>query len=152
NFARLQDDLLDVEDQLQYARRYYNGAVRDLNDAVQHVPDLLVARTFGFGEAAFFDAAGASRAAPAVEARVRSVRAPRCWPGCWRPPCCFPRGRWPPNGSSPTTSPSTSRPTAASTSPSTSACAPRAAGSAAASIANSRSATRTSRATTSWWA
>ncbi|MGY1459616.1 MULTISPECIES: LemA family protein [unclassified Luteimonas] len=67
NFMRLQDDLVDVEEQLQYARRYYNGAVRDLNDAVQRVPDVLVARTFGFGQAAFFQAAADSRAAPAVE-------------------------------------------------------------------------------------
>ncbi len=67
NFARLQDDLVDVEEHLQYARRYYNGAVRDLNDAVQRVPDVLVARSFGFGEAAFFQAAADSRAAPMVE-------------------------------------------------------------------------------------
>lgn len=67
NFARLQDDLVDIEEQLQYARRYYNGAVRDLNDAVQRVPDVLVARTFGFGEAAFFQAAADSRAVPAVD-------------------------------------------------------------------------------------
>ena len=67
NFARLQEDLVDVEDHLQFARRYYNGAVRDLNDAVQRVPDLLVARGFGFREAAFFQAAADSRAAPAVD-------------------------------------------------------------------------------------
>ena len=48
NFAQLQRDLVQVEEQLQYARRFYNGAVRDLNDTVQRVPDLLVARSFGF--------------------------------------------------------------------------------------------------------
>ena len=67
NFARLQSDLVDVEEQLQYARRFYNGAVRDLNDGVQRVPDVLVARSFGFGEAAFFQAAADSRAAPVVD-------------------------------------------------------------------------------------
>lgn len=67
NFARLQQDLVDVEEHLQYARRYYNGAVRDLNDAVQRVPDLLVARSFGFQAAAFFQAGPDSRAAPAVD-------------------------------------------------------------------------------------
>ena len=67
NFAALQRDLVDVEEQLQYARRFYNGAVRDLNDGVQRVPDVLVARTFGFGEAAFFQAAADDRAAPVVE-------------------------------------------------------------------------------------
>src|SRR5690606_18495358 len=67
NFAQLQRDLVEVEEHLQYARRFYNGAVRDLNDTVQRVPDLLVARTLGFGEAEFFQADAAHRAAPVVE-------------------------------------------------------------------------------------
>lgn len=67
SFARLQEDLVDVEEQLQYARRFYNGAARDLNDGVQRVPDVLVARSFGFHQAAFFQAAADSRAAPAVD-------------------------------------------------------------------------------------
>lgn len=67
NFAALQRDLVEVEEQLQYARRFYNGAVRDLNDGVQRVPDVLVARTFGFGEAAFFQAGADSREAPPVD-------------------------------------------------------------------------------------
>lgn len=67
NFLALQRDLVDVEEHLQYARRFYNGAVRDLNDQVQRVPDVLVARAFGFREAAFFQAAADSRAAPAVD-------------------------------------------------------------------------------------
>lgn len=67
NFMRLQDELVATEEQLQYARRFYNGAVRDLNDGAQRVPDVLVARTFGFGEAAFFQAGADSRSAPAVD-------------------------------------------------------------------------------------
>mgnify|MGYP003434107713 FL=1 len=67
NFAQLQRDLVQVEEQLQYARRFYNGAVRDLNDGVQRVPDLLVARTFGFRDAEFFQADDAGRAAVKVE-------------------------------------------------------------------------------------
>lgn len=67
NFAQLQQDLVEVEEQLQYARRFYNGAVRDLNDGVQRVPDLLVARTFGFRDAEFFQADDAGRAAVKVE-------------------------------------------------------------------------------------
>ena len=67
NFAQLQRDLVEVEEQLQYARRFYNGAVRDLNDGVQRVPDLLVARTFGFRDAEFFQADDAGRAAVKVE-------------------------------------------------------------------------------------
>ncbi|MFC0356383.1 LemA family protein [Pseudofulvimonas gallinarii] len=67
NFQQLQRDLVDVEEHLQYARRYYNGAVRDYNDAGQRFPDLFIARAFGFGQAEFFQAEGAARAAVAVE-------------------------------------------------------------------------------------
>lgn len=67
NFAQLQRDLVDVEEQLQYARRFYNGSVRDFNDAVQRFPDLLVARAAGFGEAEFFQADEDGRAAIKVE-------------------------------------------------------------------------------------
>ena len=67
NFAQLQRDLVQVEEQLQYARRFYNGAVRDFNDTVQRVPDLLVARGFGFANAEFFQANENDRAAVKVE-------------------------------------------------------------------------------------
>ena len=67
NFAQLQRDLVQVEEQLQYARRFYNGAVRDFNDTVQRVPDLLVARSFGFANAEFFQANENDRAAVKVE-------------------------------------------------------------------------------------
>ncbi|MCD9032309.1 LemA family protein [Luteimonas sp. Y-2-2-4F] len=67
NFARLQADLVDVEEHLQFARRFYNGAVRELNDAVQRVPDVIVARAAGFREAEFFQAGDEARPAPAVE-------------------------------------------------------------------------------------
>src|SRR5215468_5089467 len=47
NFLALQRDLVDVEDHLQYARRFYNGAVRELNTKMQHFPELLLAAPFG---------------------------------------------------------------------------------------------------------
>ena len=67
NFMQLQRDLVEVEEHLQYARRFYNGAVRDLNDGVQRFPDLAVARGFGFADAEFFQAGEGGRAAPRVE-------------------------------------------------------------------------------------
>jgi LemA protein len=67
NFAQLQRDLVEVEEHLQYARRFYNGAARDYNDAVQRVPDLAVARTFGFQPSEFYEAAEAERPAVRVE-------------------------------------------------------------------------------------
>jgi LemA protein len=56
NFSQLQRDLVKVEETLQYARRFYNGAVRDYNVGVQRVPDVVLARAFGFSEAEFYQA------------------------------------------------------------------------------------------------
>jgi LemA protein len=67
NFLKLQDQLAEIEDQLQMARRYYNGTVRDLNISIQSVPDSLVARPLGFREEPFFELDDrAEAAAPAV--------------------------------------------------------------------------------------
>jgi LemA protein len=67
NFLALQRDLVEVENQLQYARRFYNGAVRDYNDAVQRVPDLAVARAFAFAGGEFYQAEAEQRASVAVK-------------------------------------------------------------------------------------
>jgi LemA protein len=44
NFLQLQESLLEVEDHLQYARRFYNGAVRIFNTRIESFPHLLLAR------------------------------------------------------------------------------------------------------------
>jgi LemA protein len=67
NFLQLQRDLVAVEEQLQYARRFYNGAVRDYNDGTQRFPDAMIARGFGFGGAEFFQAGEDERTAIRVE-------------------------------------------------------------------------------------
>ena len=54
NFAQLQQQLVDIENQLQYARRYYNGAVRNLNTNVERFPNLLIANLFKFKQSEFF--------------------------------------------------------------------------------------------------
>ena len=41
--------------QIQYARRYYNGAVNNLNTRVATFPDVIPARLFGFGPAEYFE-------------------------------------------------------------------------------------------------
>ena len=55
NFLELQRQLAELEDQLQMARRYYNGTVRDYNIGIQSFPDLLLARVTGFHEEHFFE-------------------------------------------------------------------------------------------------
>ena len=55
NFLDLQKSLTDVEDQIQYARRYYNGTVRDYNILVETFPSNLIATLGGFRVAEFFE-------------------------------------------------------------------------------------------------
>jgi LemA protein len=55
NFLQLQTDITEVENHIQYARRYYNGAVKALNVRVESFPDNLVAKLFGFRTADYFD-------------------------------------------------------------------------------------------------
>ena len=47
-------NLVEVEDQIQYARRYYNGTVRNFNTAVESFPNNVVAGLFSFSKAEFF--------------------------------------------------------------------------------------------------
>lgn len=66
-FRQLHSSLVEIEEYLQYARRYYNGSVRDNNNLVEGFPSMLVARTFGFVNANFFEIELASqRAAPEI--------------------------------------------------------------------------------------
>jgi LemA protein len=68
NFRQLQAELTEVEDHLQYSRRFYNGAVRIYNTRVQSFPHLLVARPLGFQSAEYFAVDDArERNTPAVE-------------------------------------------------------------------------------------
>ena len=66
NFIALQRDLVDIENHLQYARRFYNGAVRDLNTRLERVPDLFVGRISGFSREPFFQAGEGEREVPSV--------------------------------------------------------------------------------------
>jgi LemA protein len=67
NFLQLQRDLVETEDHLQYARRFYNGAVHIYNTRIESFPDMLVAKPFAFSPAEFFAVDDAEvRAAPRV--------------------------------------------------------------------------------------
>jgi LemA protein len=63
NFLQLQNQLAEVEDNIQMARRYYNGAVRNLNISIQSFPDVIVARMLGFREEPFFELESRAEAA-----------------------------------------------------------------------------------------
>ena len=66
NFLDLQEELTDTEDKIEMARRFYNGAVREMNIKVKSVPSNLVAGPFGFRAQPFFEIEPADRAAPDV--------------------------------------------------------------------------------------
>jgi LemA protein len=55
NFLQLQAELVDTEDKIQASRRFYNGAVRDLNIKIKTFPTILFARMLGFAEREFFE-------------------------------------------------------------------------------------------------
>ena len=55
SYLKLMQGLTEVEQHIQYARRYYNGAVRELNVRVQSFPSNLVAALFGFRPAEYFE-------------------------------------------------------------------------------------------------
>ena len=66
NFLDLQRALADTEDKIEMARRFYNGAVRELNTLVASVPANFIAAVFGFSERAYFEAKATDRAAPSA--------------------------------------------------------------------------------------
>ncbi len=67
NFIQLQQSLADIEDQIQLARRYYNGAARNFNILIQSFPSNLVAGTFHFTPVEYFEIEDAAeRAVPKV--------------------------------------------------------------------------------------
>lgn len=55
NFQQLQQELVDTEDKIQAARRFYNGAARDLNIKATIFPNNMVAGMMGFKEREFFE-------------------------------------------------------------------------------------------------
>ncbi|MHA7899669.1 MAG: LemA family protein [Henriciella sp.] len=66
NFKELQDELLETENKIEMARRFYNGAVREMNVAVESFPGNLVAGPLGFKRRHFFEIAMTDRAMPEI--------------------------------------------------------------------------------------
>lgn len=57
NFLQLQTQLQELENNIEYARRYYNAVVRDFNITIESVPSNIVASMFNFKQAEFFELA-----------------------------------------------------------------------------------------------
>ena len=54
NFLQLQSQLQDLENNIEYARRYYNAVVRDYNILIESFPSNLIASQFGFKQEELF--------------------------------------------------------------------------------------------------
>jgi len=68
HFLKLQQELVNTEDRIQAARRFYNGNVRDYRNKCETFPSNLVANLFNFQPADYFDVE------PAVRDQVPSAR------------------------------------------------------------------------------
>lgn len=63
NFLQLQGEMSDIENKLAAARRFFNSATRELNNAVQTFPANLFAGLFGFQKEPMFEIAAEDRTA-----------------------------------------------------------------------------------------
>ncbi len=68
NFQALQGQLTNIEGEIEKARRYYNGTARDYNIAIESFPGNVLAGTFKFGPASYFEIEdSAERSVPQVK-------------------------------------------------------------------------------------
>lgn len=68
NFRQLSESLGEIEDHIQYARRYYNGSVRIFNTRIQSFPQVFIAKPFNFQAAEYFEVEDKTqRSSPTVE-------------------------------------------------------------------------------------
>jgi LemA protein len=69
NFLSLQTDLKELETKLNQSRRYYNGTVRDYNQAIAVFPNNLLAGMYGFRPETFLEEPESAREVPKVSFR-----------------------------------------------------------------------------------
>ncbi len=67
NFLQLQRELVNTEDRIQAARRFYNGNVRDYRNKCETFPSSLVAGVFGFEPQDYFQVPPSVREVPNAE-------------------------------------------------------------------------------------
>jgi LemA protein len=67
HFLKLQQELVNTEDRIQAARRFYNGNVRDYRNKCESFPSSIVASMFGFKPIEFFDVEPATRETPQTQ-------------------------------------------------------------------------------------
>lgn len=71
NFLKLQSTLAEIEEDLSYARQFYNDAVTIYNNKIQLFPGSMIASMFNFQEEAFFDAVKEAEVAPKIKIETK---------------------------------------------------------------------------------
>lgn len=68
NFLQLQSSLSEIEGDIEKARRYYNGNVREQNTLIESFPSNIIANMFNFAKSVFFELENpAEKQAPSVK-------------------------------------------------------------------------------------
>lgn len=67
NFLKLQQELVNTEDRIQAARRFFNGNVRDYRNKCQMFPSSIIAGMFGFQPQDYFNVSPSVREVPDVQ-------------------------------------------------------------------------------------
>ncbi|HEX5455744.1 MAG TPA: LemA family protein [Candidatus Saccharimonadales bacterium] len=71
NFKALQDELVDTEDKIQAARRFYNGSARDLNIKIKTFPNVIFAGMLGYKPYEFFEVSESEKEAVSKPTAVK---------------------------------------------------------------------------------
>jgi len=69
NFLKLQDELADIEDKIQAARRFFNGTVQEYNTQIELFPSSVIAKIFSFTKSEFFELSESDPAKKNVEVK-----------------------------------------------------------------------------------
>ena len=67
HFVKLQQELINTEDRIQAARRFYNGNVRDYRNKCETFPSAIIASMFSFKPEEFFSVPPSVKEVPNVE-------------------------------------------------------------------------------------
>lgn len=75
NYLELQKELVNTEDRIQAARRFYNGNVRDYRNKCEAFPSNIIASMFKFQPLDFFNVDPAVREAPSLKGEFTNRQA-----------------------------------------------------------------------------
>ena len=71
NFLKLQNNLAEIEEDISYARQFYNDAVTIYNNKRMTFPNNIIASMFNFGEETLFDAVKEAEVAPKIHFKTQ---------------------------------------------------------------------------------